>query len=97
MLIVAAFNGSFLLSVTIPLKLFCADTATVLNKKINVPNKIFIFINFKFTIMGTRNNAGECGYVKLTFPSQVLPCSGSTGVISASQFFLKSTPSVIII
>lgn len=37
--------------------------------------------------MGTRNNAGECAALEsLTFPSQVLPCSGSTGVISASQF-----------
>ena len=34
--------------------------------------------------MGTRNNAGECVALEsLTFPSQVLPCSGSTGVISA--------------
>jgi hypothetical protein len=41
--------------------------------------------------MGTRNNAGECAAVKkLTFPSQVLPCSGSAGVISASRFFRKA-------
>jgi len=40
--------------------------------------------------MGTRNNAGECAALKLTFPSQVLPCSGSTGVISA--FVKESTP-----
>jgi hypothetical protein len=57
----------------------------------SVPRNFFILPFLNFTITGTRNNAGECVALEsLTFPSQVLPCSGSTGVISAFPFSGKA-------
>lgn len=41
--------------------------------------------------MGTGNSNGEVMEKKHTFPSQELPCSGSTGIISALVRFFNLT------